>query len=76
MGSSDGKRTGLLGRLHGKVDRRRERCVEKARFSVDAKRERARSGEPARHQAPGPLPKVSREGRSASHASDLGPILR
>jgi hypothetical protein len=44
MAGSDGKRTGVLGRLREKRDSRRRRRAEKARVAADARREWERSG--------------------------------
>ena len=46
MAGSDGKRTGVLGRLREKGDSRRRRRAEKARVAADARREWERSGKP------------------------------
>jgi hypothetical protein len=43
MADSDGKQTGILGRLRTKRDSRRQQRVEKARISGEVKREVARS---------------------------------
>jgi hypothetical protein len=45
MAGSDGKQTGILGRLRTKRDSRRQQRVEKARIRGEAKREVARSQE-------------------------------
>ena len=44
MAGSDGKRTGILGRLRSKRDSRRQRRAEKARVKGEAKREWDQSG--------------------------------
>jgi len=48
MAGSDGKQTGILGRLRNKRDTRRQRLVEKARVRGEAMREMDRR-EPGRH---------------------------
>jgi len=53
MTGSDGKRTGVLGRLRSKHDSRRQRRVEKARIAGELKRESERSGRTP-HGGPGP----------------------
>ena len=45
MAGSDGKQTGILGRLRTKRDSRRQQRVEKARIRGEVKREVARSHE-------------------------------
>jgi len=49
MVGSDGKRTGVLGRLRSKRDSRRQRRAEKAHAKAEAKREWESSGEASRH---------------------------
>ena len=53
MAGSDGKRTGVLGRLRSKRDSRRQRRAERARVAGEAKREWERS-ERTHHGGPGP----------------------
>jgi hypothetical protein len=48
MAGSDGKQTGILGRLRNRLDRRRERRAEKAHAKFEAKRGWERSGEAGR----------------------------
>jgi hypothetical protein len=45
MAGSSGKQAGILGRLRSKRDSRRQRRVEKARISGEAKRQVERSQE-------------------------------
>ena len=47
MAGSDARRTGVLGRLRGKIDRFRQRRAEKARVGGEARREWERSGKSA-----------------------------
>ena len=49
MADSDGKQTGVLGRLRSNRDRRRQRRAEKAHAKVEAKRAWEGSGEANRH---------------------------
>jgi len=46
MAGSDGKGTGVVGRLRNKRESRRQRRAEKARVAGEAKREWERSGKP------------------------------
>ena len=48
MAGSDGKQTGILGRLRSKRDSRRQRRAEKARVKGEAKREWERTGDVGR----------------------------
>lgn len=57
MADPNGTRTGVLGRVRAKVDRRLERRAEKARAEGEAKREWERSG------------KVGRGGAYEGHSS-------
>ena len=53
MAGSDGKQTGILGRLRARRAERRQRRAEKARVGGEAKREWERSGRTP-HGGPGP----------------------
>ena len=53
MAGSDGKRTGVLGRLRARRAERRQRRAEKARVRDEVKRESERSGRTP-HGGPGP----------------------
>ena len=48
MAKSSGNRKGVLGRLRGKLDRRRERRADKAHAQGSAKREWEQSGKVGR----------------------------
>jgi hypothetical protein len=48
MAGSDGKQTGILGRLRDKRDTRRQRRADKVRIQGEAKREWERTGQVGR----------------------------
>ena len=51
MAKASGRGTGVVGRLHGKLEKRRERRARKAHARGAAEREWERSGEVGRHGA-------------------------